>query len=184
MAPTYPTVHQIEEMFSDRDIPSIFNTYLADNVDVTVVGKEFAIAGTYKSSQAFHDAVFSRVSAALKVETIRLEVLRVIGGGDSPWAAVESLGTATSKYGELRHPKSSHFRPRAFFLRFLFSTIFRFGISRFWHWYYGGVDKPFYTEFVDLVRFNSQGKIAQMKEYFDNGHMHGHVAEHEEKQAK
>ena len=50
--------------------------------------------------EAFHGATYDRVSAALKVETIRVEVLRVIGGGESAWAAVESLCTATSKYGE------------------------------------------------------------------------------------
>lgn len=39
-------------------------------------------------------------SQALKVETIRVEVRRVLGGGESAWAAVESLCTATSKYGK------------------------------------------------------------------------------------
>ncbi len=50
--------------------------------------------------QAFHDSIYGRVAAGLKVETIRVEVMRVIGGGESAWAAVESLCTATSKYGE------------------------------------------------------------------------------------
>lgn len=31
---------------------------------------------------------------------------------------------------------------------------------------------------VDLVRFNSQGKIAQMKEFLDSGHIQNHVEEH------
>ena len=39
-------------------------------------------------------------------------------------------------------------------------------------------DKPFYSEFVDLVRFDSQGKIAQKREYWDTGHIHSHVDEH------
>ena len=30
----------------------------------------------------------------------------------------------------------------------------------------------FKNEWVDLVRFNSQGKITQMKEFFDTGHVH------------
>lgn len=40
-------------------------------------------------------------------------------------------------------------------------------------------DKPYHLEFVDLVRFNSQGKIAKMKEFLDSGHIHKHVEEHE-----
>ena len=100
MAPPYPTAYQIEEMFANRDVPNIFHTYLADPIDVTVVGQDFHIGGNYKSMEAFHNAIYARVSAGLKTETIRVEVVRVIGGGESAWAAVESLCTATSKYGE------------------------------------------------------------------------------------
>lgn len=99
MAP-YPTPDQIEEMFANRDVPSIFHTYLADPIDVTVVGQDFHIGGNYKSMQAFHEGIYARVAAALKVDTIRVEVRRVIGGGEAFWAAVESLCTAESKYGE------------------------------------------------------------------------------------
>lgn len=101
MSTPYPNAYQIEEMFANRGLPDIFHTYLADNFEVTVVGKDFHIGGHYNSMEAFHNAIYGRVSAALKVETIRVEILRVIGGGDSAWAAVESLCTATSKYGEL-----------------------------------------------------------------------------------
>ena len=44
-------------------------------------------------------------------------------------------------------------------------------------------DKPFVIEYVDLIRFNSQGKIAYIKEFFDNHHMQTHLTEHEEKKA-
>lgn len=87
-------------MFANRGVPSLFLIYLADNIDVTVVGQDFYIGGYYNSMEAFHGPIYDRVSAALKVETIRVEVLRVIGGAESAWAAVESLCTATSKYGE------------------------------------------------------------------------------------
>ena len=29
-----------------------------------------------------------------------------------------------------------------------------------------------------MVRFNSEGKIMQMREYFDSKHIHGHIEEH------
>lgn len=37
--------------------------------------------------------------------------------------------------------------------------------------------RPWKNEWVDLVRFNSQGKITQMKEFFDTGHVHNHLEE-------
>ena len=39
-----------------------------------------------------------------------------------------------------------------------------------------------HNNFVDLVRFDSAGKIAQMKEFFDSEHVHRHVDAHEKKQ--
>lgn len=106
MPTPYPNAYQIEEIFASRGSPDLFHTYLADNFDATVVGQDFHIGGHYNSIESFHNAIFSRVSAALKIETIRVEVIRVIGGGDSAWAAVELVATATSKYGE---PKISLF---------------------------------------------------------------------------
>ena len=109
MPSPYPTAYQIEEMFANRGAPEIFNTYLADNVDVLVMGGEdFHLGGRYNSVQSFHDEIYGHVTSALKVETFKVEVLRVIGGGDSPWAAVESLSTATSKYGEFSRPMETH----------------------------------------------------------------------------
>lgn len=39
--------------------------------------------------------------------------------------------------------------------------------------------KPCHLEFLDLVRFNSQGKIAQIKEFLDSGHLQHYVEHHE-----
>ena len=101
MPTPYPNAYQIEEMFASRDLPDIFNSYLADNFDATVVGQDFHIGGHYNSIEAFHNAVYGGLTATLKLETLRVEVIRVVGGGESAWAAVESVVTATSKYGEL-----------------------------------------------------------------------------------
>lgn len=43
------------------------------------------------------------------------------------------------------------------------------------------LDNPWHEVLVDLVLFNSQGKIAQIKECPDTGHIHAHVEEHESK---
>lgn len=54
MATPYTSAYQIEEMFANRDVPDIFHTYLADPIDVVVVGQDFHIGGQYKSMEAFH----------------------------------------------------------------------------------------------------------------------------------
>ena len=100
MSPPYPTAHQIEEMFANRNDPPTFNTYFADNSDIILVGKNQVLGGNFKSGQHFDDEIFHRIGDALKPGTLRLEVLRVIGDGEAPWAAVNSVVTAMSKYGE------------------------------------------------------------------------------------
>lgn len=97
--PPYPTSDKIEEIFADRDLPDIFNTYLVDHVDVSVNGHEFHLGGHHKSKEAFMEDVFHPLLAPMKIETLRLEVNRVIGGGDSAWAAVYSTATAIAKNG-------------------------------------------------------------------------------------
>ncbi len=99
-ATPYPTPYQIEEMFANRLVASIFNTYYADPHDITVIGHDFHLAGHY-NIQRFDDEVFGELWELVKKDTVRLEVLRVIGGGESPWAAVETRVLATTQYGEL-----------------------------------------------------------------------------------
>lgn len=43
------------------------------------------------------------------------------------------------------------------------------------------LDNAWHKELVALVLFNSQGKIAQIKECPDTGYIHAHVEEHESK---
>ena len=87
--PPTPTRTRLKRYSPTAPVPDIFHKYLADPLDVVVVGQDFHISGHYKSMEEFHEGVYTRVAASLKVETIRVEVLRVIGGGHSAWAAVE-----------------------------------------------------------------------------------------------
>ncbi|KAM0802201.1 hypothetical protein BDR22DRAFT_845345 [Usnea florida] len=139
----YPNAYQIEEMFANRSNPSIFNTYFTDSVDVIVVGQDFHLGGRYTSIEDFHNGLFERTVSRFKDRTYTLEIVRVIGGGESAWAAVETMVNAITENG-----------------------------------------KPWKNEWVDLVRFNSQGKITQMKEFFDTGHVHNHLEELESESKK
>lgn len=98
----YPNAYQIEETYASRHNPSFFNTHLADNVDGSVAGQDFHLGGRFDSIQAHNDRVLSRIGAALKTETWRAEAVRVIRGGESAWAAIKTLSTATFQYGRCR----------------------------------------------------------------------------------
>jgi hypothetical protein len=95
----YPDGYEIEEIFSKRGNPDEFHKHLAEGLDVVVVGQDWHIGGNYNNKEKFHEGIYARVAAGLKIETIRVEIIKVIGGGDSSWAAVESKCTAESKYG-------------------------------------------------------------------------------------
>ena len=86
--------------FARRPFLSNFNSYLVVPVDLTVVGQDFHVAGNHKTAQSFHDEVYGRLTAVIKPDMLKVEVLRVIGGDISAWAAVESLATAMTRYGE------------------------------------------------------------------------------------
>lgn len=167
MSSPYPNAYQIEEMFANRDVPSIFNTYLADSVDVSVVDQDFYIKGHYKSPQAFHDSIWTRMTAVLKLETLRIEIARVNG-------AVNRLGLPSSHRLPPRPNLVSISRGiKLRYLGYPLGTCFSDCDSH--------QGEPLHNQFVDLVRFNSQGKIAQMKEFFDSEHVHRHVEAHEKK---
>ena len=96
----YPSRDKIEEIFSDRDRPEVFNSYLVPHVDTSIAGEDFHLGGKYKSIEHLNEALWGRFMPLLKLETIRCEVHHVIGGGDSSWAAVQSSATAECKNGQ------------------------------------------------------------------------------------
>ena len=100
MPSPYPTAYPIEGISATRAFPRIFKSYLADPIDVTVVVQDFHVAGSPRTVQSFRDEVYGRLTAVMKPDTLRIEILRVVGGGELAWAAVESLPTATTKYSE------------------------------------------------------------------------------------
>ncbi len=83
-------------MFANRLVASIFN-----NSTRTVIGHDFHLSGHYNSAQRFDDEVFAELWDLVKADTVRMKIVRVIDGGESAWAAVETRVTAATKYGEL-----------------------------------------------------------------------------------
>ena len=79
----YPNAYKIEEIFFDRLNTDRFHEYLADPFEITVAGTDFHIGGSYKTVEDFHDNIYGRINAAIKLESNRVDIRRVIGGGDS-----------------------------------------------------------------------------------------------------
>lgn len=102
----YPTNHKIEEIFQLRDswdtIPK-YRESLADELIGHVSGYDHELSGDYRGKEAWLQNVEMRVGKMLKKDhPINLEILNVVGGGESPWACVE-MRTKTKSHKEFGH---------------------------------------------------------------------------------
>ncbi|MCJ1397114.1 hypothetical protein MMC11_000306 [Xylographa trunciseda] len=145
----YPTSHETEEIFllrgrtTDGKLTkqSAFDSHFADDAEIIVLGQDHLLKGSY-SKEDFKSEVQSRIAKIIDYSKPggTYEVIRALGGGDTPYAAVELKTTGTTKAG-----------------------------------------KPFVHEYVFMLRYNLEGKITQMKGYFDSQHVNSHVEENEGK---
>lgn len=99
---SFPTPAQIEEIFKLREsTPAAFFEHLDDNVVVTIMGNEHEMSGEITGKEAL---MFQHVQPILDLLDLeksptKQEIVRIVGGGDPPWAAVELKTTSTSKIG-------------------------------------------------------------------------------------
>ena len=100
MAP-YPTAHEIEDIFRYRESPdtmSLWDERLAANLDGTVMGHDHHLSGQFKGVDAWKDQLRASIDGMRKATS--MEIINVIGGGESPWACVEIRTTGKAKSGE------------------------------------------------------------------------------------
>ena len=99
----FPTADEIDEIFQHRFTNSgldTFDNHVADDVDVYVTGEDHPRANQNLGKKEFRTE-FERTKMVLDPSKhISREIVRVIGGGDSPWAAVEVRIKGTTKNGE------------------------------------------------------------------------------------
>ncbi|KAL8833810.1 MAG: hypothetical protein Q9205_003864 [Flavoplaca limonia] len=100
--PPYPTVHQIEEIFQTGEGgPEGFIDHIDPKVQVYIVGHDHHLAGEISGKDTLKDDHFAHFADLMDFDKPnKLEILRVIGGGDSPWACVEVICTGKSKAGK------------------------------------------------------------------------------------
>ncbi|MCJ1339092.1 hypothetical protein MMC09_004381 [Bachmanniomyces sp. S44760] len=97
----YPTSHSIEDLFNT---PTGFRDAilapLDDNVDAKIVGYDHHFAGEHKGKEALTKNLRDEIACIVDEDKVHYEVINVIGGGDSPWAAIEAKATGKSKTGK------------------------------------------------------------------------------------
>ena len=105
----YPTQDEVKEIVStmfggggDAD-PAGFEKVIDDDFKGVVVGREFSLGhDNVTGKQAWIDQLVHPMRDAKDLDKpSAMEVLRIIGGGEDGWNAIELLGTGTSKAGEL-----------------------------------------------------------------------------------
>ena len=75
--------HQIEEIFHQRIQPDKFHKYLNEPVDTWIAGEGHELSGHHKTIEEFHRNIFDRLAQLADLSTLKIEVKRVIGGGES-----------------------------------------------------------------------------------------------------
>ncbi|KAJ3580039.1 hypothetical protein NPX13_g517 [Xylaria arbuscula] len=98
----HPTSTQIRDIFQhlqDGDAATFYAKYVADDVHWTVMGTH-ALSGVYENKKDFLSLSASRIAAVLD-GPMKLNIVKVIGGGDEEWAVVEMVADARLKNGKL-----------------------------------------------------------------------------------
>ena len=73
-------------------------------MDAKIVGYDHHFAGEHKGKEALTKNLRDEIACIVDEDKVHYEVINVIGGGDSPWAAIEAKATGKSKTGIYRKP--------------------------------------------------------------------------------
>ena len=96
----YPTSHAIEDLFNNQPAfrEAIIDS-VDDNVDVTITGYDHHFSGDHKGKDALQKNLGGEFGSLVDADKVKYEIIRVIGGGESPWAAIEAKATGKTKTG-------------------------------------------------------------------------------------
>ena len=159
---TFPDAHQIEAMFSGTEGDYTFDDFkanLAKNVEVVIMGHDHELASTHTGADAWKEDVLDRIWSCVDyTKPFKWEVVQVIGGGDSPNAAIEMKATGKTKSGK------SISSLRGCFVGCLMSVPCDIG-------------KKYNHEFVHIVKFDLSGKMTKIRGYYDSSHLETHIGD-------
>lgn len=101
-SPQYPTSDELMTALTNLKFPEDMNRlqdlHAGDHHGV-VTGHDHSFVGEHHSHDSWFEHLYSLIGS---LEDTKLDIVRVIGGGSSPWACVEGKATAKTKNGELR----------------------------------------------------------------------------------
>ncbi|KAK5732048.1 hypothetical protein LTR17_010884 [Elasticomyces elasticus] len=135
----YPSTQQIKDIFQAGESGSDgFMKHVDANVVIDIVGHDHELSHKGKGADSLKDNHFAEFENMLDFsKPNQLDIIRVIGGGDSSWACVEVKAAAKTKKG-----------------------------------------KEFNNECCFVINFNKEGKIVELRAYYDSEHVNGHIKEH------
>ena len=167
--PPYPTSHAIEDMMSKTgDFRTAIIDALDDNVDAKVMGYDHHFAGDHKGKENLGKNFAGEFASMIDAEKVQYEVFNVVGGGESPWAAIEAKAVGKTKTG-IRQP---------YFFRFMsFHDLANTQTLEVVADRRDDVGKKLDHDHAYVVRFNGQGKIVKLRAYLDTHHLHKHAVD-------
>ena len=140
---------------------------LDDNVDAKVMGYDHYFAGDHKGKENLGKNFAGEFASIIDADKVQYEVLNVVGGGESPWAAIEAKAVGKTKTG-IR-------QAFYFFLSLSFHDLSNtrevVANKR------DDAGKKFDHDHAYVVRFNGQGKIVKLRAYLDTHHVHKHAVD-------
>ena len=107
----YPSVHVIEGIYQYRTKlgHASFPDYLDEDVEITILGQDHKLGGTYKGKKAYQDIAYEFANTLDLSKFHKLDIVKVIGGGEQAWACVELKATGTTTAGASCHVQTLPF---------------------------------------------------------------------------
>lgn len=101
----YPSSHEIEDIFEWRgslETMDKFAARVSPQVEMTIMGHDHHLSATHKGVDAVHEHNKGQALEFVDMNKgLKLDIIQVIGGGDTPWACVEMRTQAKAKSGKL-----------------------------------------------------------------------------------
>ena len=99
----YPSSYEIEDIWKCAESPDTmkeFDARLARNVHVKVMGSDHPFSRDYKGADVWRQEGRAKMASILDLSQGLSVEVKVIGGGDVPWAAVEEKTVGKAKSGK------------------------------------------------------------------------------------
>ena len=105
----YPTADEIEDIFAKVETPEELGNLrglFTPSFHGEVMGHDHSFVGKHHGGDSWFEQLGAILSSLDHEKTFKLEIVQVIGGGNSPWASMEARASAKTKTGTWPADKS------------------------------------------------------------------------------